>query len=72
LEAKVEHSDGKEVTPRFVGQGHNQLNRAIAEYQQLEYTVLRDNRHALEAINPSAKSSLGSLRIVSKSAVQLG
>lgn len=70
FEAKVEHSDGKEVTPAFVGQAHNQMNRAIAEYQQLGYTVCGTIATHLEAIDPSAKSSLGSLRIVSKSAIQ--
>lgn len=70
FEAKVEHSDGKEVTPAFVGQAHNQMNRAIAEYQQLGYTVCGTIVTHLEAIEPSAKSSLGSLRVVSKSAIQ--
>ncbi len=70
FEAKVEHSDGKEVTPAFVGQAHNQMNRAIAEYQQLGYTVCGTITTHLEAIDPSAKSSLGSLRIVTKTAVQ--
>jgi hypothetical protein len=70
FEAKVEHSDGKEVTPAFVGQAHNQMNRAIAEYQQLGYTVCGTITTHLEAIDPSAKSSLGSLRIVSKVAIQ--
>jgi hypothetical protein len=70
FEAKVEHSDGKEITPAFVGQGHNQMNRAIAEYQQLGYTVCGTIVTHLEAIEPSGQSSLGSLRIVSKAAVQ--
>lgn len=70
FEAKVEHSDGKEVTPAFVGQAHNQMNRAIAEHQQLGYTVCGTIATYLEAIDPSAKSSLGSLRIVSKAAIQ--
>jgi hypothetical protein len=70
FEAKVEHSDGKEVTPAFVGQAHNQMNRAIAEYEQLGYTVCGTIATHLEAIDASAKSSLGSLRIVSKSAIQ--
>jgi hypothetical protein len=68
FEAKVEHSDGKEISPAFVGQAHNQMNRAIAEYQQLGYTVCGTIATHLVAIEASAKSSLGSLRIVSKSA----
>jgi hypothetical protein len=46
------------------------MNRAIAEYQQLGCTVCGTILTHLEAIDPSAKSSLGSLRLVSKSAIQ--
>jgi RAD3-like DEAD/DEAH box helicase len=70
FEVKVEHSDGKEVTPAFVGQAHNQMNRAIAEYEQLGYKVCGTIATHLEPIDSSAKSSLGSLRIVSKSAIE--
>jgi hypothetical protein len=54
FEAKVEQADGKEVTPAFVGQGHNQMNRAIAEYQQLGYTVCGTIVTHLDAIDASA------------------
>ena len=70
FEAKVEHSDGKEITPTFVGQAHNQMNRAVAEFQHLGYTVRGTITTHLEAIDPAAKSSLGSLRIISKAAIQ--
>ena len=46
------------------------MNRAIAEYQQLGYTVCGAILTHLEAIDPPAKSSLASLRLVSKSAIQ--
>jgi hypothetical protein len=70
FEVKVEHSDGKEITPAFVGQAHNQMNRAIAEYQQLGYTICGTIVTHLVTIDSSAKSSLGSVRIVSSSAIQ--
>jgi hypothetical protein len=51
----VEHSDGKEVTPTFVGQAHNQMNRAISEYQHLGYAVCGTILTHLEAIDPSLR-----------------
>jgi hypothetical protein len=40
------------LTPAFVGHAHNRMNRTIAEYQQLGYTVCGTITTHLEAIDP--------------------
>ncbi len=69
FEAKVEHSAGTEITPTHMGQAHNQLNRAITEFEQLGYLTRGTIITHLTAIEAAAKSSAGAIRIVTKSGV---
>lgn len=69
FEVKIEHSIGGEITPTHLGQAHNQLNRAIAEFEQLGYSTRGAIVTHLTAIDPAAKSSAGAIRLVTKSGV---
>jgi hypothetical protein len=69
FEAKIEHEPGGKITPTAVGQGHNQLTRAKAEYEVIGFTVRGTIVTHLTAIDPSAESSLGELRVIRKDAV---
>jgi hypothetical protein len=69
FEAKVEHSAGTEITPTHMGQAHNQLNRAITEFEQLGYSTRGTIVTHLTAIEAAAKSSAGAIRIVTKSGI---
>lgn len=70
FEVKVEHQAGLVVTPSFVGQGNNQLNRARTEYLGKGYVVRGTIVTHLKEIEPSAESSLGKIRVLDKDAVQ--
>lgn len=69
FEAKIEHIPGAEIVPSHLGQAHNQLNRAAAEFGQLGYSVRGTIITHLTAIDAAAKSSAGAIRILSKSGV---
>ena len=69
FEAKIEHEDGNAVTPSHMGQAHNQLNRAIAEFSNLGYTIRGTIVTHLQGIEPSASSSAGPIRILRKEAI---
>ena len=69
FEAKIEHKDGNEITPYHIGQAHNQLNRALSELQALGYSVTGTLVTHLTLIDPSARSSAGTIRVLQKSAV---
>lgn len=70
FEAKIEHRDGSFVTSTHVGQGHNQLNRALAEYGSKGYTIRGTLVTHLTEIDKSAESSLGQLRVIQKPAIR--
>jgi hypothetical protein len=70
FEAKIEQRDGRIVTPTHVGQGHNQMNRAEAEYSHKGYTVRGTIVTHLDEIDYSAAASLGQLRVIRKSAAR--
>ncbi len=69
FETKIEHTAGAEVTPSYVGQAHNQLNRAITEFEHLGYSIRGTIVTHLTAIDAAAKSSAGAIRLVAKSAI---
>jgi hypothetical protein len=69
FEVKVEHTAGAEVTPNHVGQAHNQLNRAMSEFEHLGYSIRGTIVTHLTAIDAAAKSSAGVIRIIPKSGV---
>jgi hypothetical protein len=66
FEAKVEHGDGREVTPTHMGQAHNQYNRALTEFSQSGYTVRGTLATHLIKIDAAAKSAAGPIRIIGK------
>jgi Helicase C-terminal domain len=69
FEVKIEHEDGNAVTPTHMGQAHNQLNRAVAEFSSLGYTIRGTVVTHLQEIEPSASSSAGPIRILRKEAI---
>jgi hypothetical protein len=69
FEVKVEHEDGNEITAYHVGQAHNQRLRAEHEFKALGYSVRGAIITHLTAINATAKSSAGPVRIIEKNAV---
>ena len=70
FEAKIEHSDGNEITPTHMGQAHNQLNRALAEFGSMGYIIRGTVVTHLEEVDSSAQSSAGPIRIIRKTAIQ--
>jgi hypothetical protein len=69
FEAKVEHTAGAEVTPNHMGQAHNQLNRAMSEFEHLGYSIRGTIVTHLTTIDAAAKSSAGAIRVIAKSGV---
>ncbi len=69
FEAKIEHKDSNTITPTSVGQAHIQLTRAIGEYEARGFVVRGTIVTHLDTIEPSAKASLGAVRVIRKAAV---
>ena len=69
FEAKIEHDDKQSISPTDVGQANNQFNRATAEYGPLGYKVCGTMVTHLKAIEKTAESSLGKVRILEKEAI---
>ena len=69
FEVKIEHLSDTEITPTYMGQAHNQLNRGIAEFEHLGYSIRGTIITHLTATDPAAKSSAGAIRVISKSGV---
>lgn len=70
FEAKIEHDPAGTITPSAVGQAHIQLTRAKGEYEERGFVVRGTITTHLQAIDASAESSLGEVRIVRKDAIQ--
>jgi hypothetical protein len=69
FEAKIEHSDGTQITLAHMGQAHNQLNRANNEFGPLGFTVRGTLVTHLTTIDTAARSSAGPVRIIDKAAI---
>lgn len=69
FEVKIEHEPSNEITPTAVGQAHNQLSRAISEYNQFGYKVRGTIVTHLNKIDASAESSLSGIRLIRRDAV---
>ncbi len=69
IEGKIEHVISNTIVPHDVGQAHNQLQRAKAEYEYLGYNVRGVIITHLDTIDASAQSSLGPIRIIQKAAI---
>jgi len=66
FEVKIEHVQSNSITASDVGQTHNQLSRAEAEYGNAGYSVRAMIVTHLSKVLPDAISSLGVVRLVSK------
>ena len=64
FEAKIEHHPANNITPSDVGQAHNHVARATAEYGDFDYIIRGTIVTHLEALSTSAESSAGSLRVI--------
>jgi hypothetical protein len=69
LEAKIEHEESGLITARHVGQAHNQVERARAEFSRLGYQVAGLIVTHLTELARDAESSAGPLRCVSKGSI---
>jgi len=68
LEAKIEDVPSGRITASDIGQTHNQIARAKAEFGTLGYTIRGSIVTHLSELLPDAESSAGEIRIIPKSA----
>ncbi len=69
FEAKIEHASSQQITLSDMGQAHNQLARALEQYQPQGYTIRGMIVTHLTSLAPGVASSAGGIRIVEKGAV---
>jgi hypothetical protein len=69
LEAKIEHEHSGLITAGHIGQAHNQVERARAEFSPLGYQVAGAIITHLQELAGDAESSAGSLRCISKASI---
>ena len=69
IEAKIEDTDSGRIVPSDIGQVHNQMMRAKAEYEHFGYTVRGIIITHLSEILPEADSSAGDIRILNKESI---
>jgi len=69
FEAKVHHTGQTAIAPADVGQAHNQLARAQGEYAPQGYVIRGTIITHLDAIEPAADASAGTIRLIPKAAV---
>jgi hypothetical protein len=69
FEAKVEHTGQAAIAPRDVGQAHNQLARAQAEFGPQGYLIRGTIITHLDAIESAANASAGTIRVIPKTAI---
>jgi hypothetical protein len=66
FEAKIEHGDSQEISPRDIGQAHNQLSRAMTEHEPQGYTVRGTIVTHLPTLAPAAEASAGPIKVLDK------
>jgi len=69
FEAKIEHSPSGKITATEIGQAHNQLARALTEFEPAAYTVRGSIVTHLAELHKNAASSVGPITIIGKDAV---
>ena len=69
FEAKIEHIARTTIVPADMGQAHNQLARAEGEYGAHDYMIRGMIVTHLNAIEPAAEASAGSVRIILRDTV---
>jgi len=68
LEVKIEDAPSGKIAASDIGQAHNQIARAKAEFETLGYTIRGSIVTHLTELLPDAESSAGEIRIIPKSA----
>lgn len=69
FEAKIEHLARNTIVPADVGQAHNQLGRAQAEYGAHGYVIRGAIVTHLNALDPAAEASAGAIRVILRGTV---
>jgi hypothetical protein len=69
FEAKIEHLARNTIVPADVGQAHNQLARAQAEYGAHGYVIRGAIVTHLNALDPAAEASAGAIRVILRDTV---
>jgi len=69
FELKIEDVPSGRITASDIGQVHNQITRAKAEYEDLGYTIRGSIITHLSKLMPDAESSAGAVRIIPKDSV---
>lgn len=69
FEAKIEDIPSQQIVPSHMGQAHNQLARAEAEYGSQSYTVRGTIVTHLESIDADAEASAGSIKVLPKAVI---
>jgi len=69
IEAKIEHEPSSLIIAEHIGQAHNQVERARAEFSPLGYEVAGVIITHLTELASDAESSAGSLRCISKDTI---
>jgi hypothetical protein len=69
FETKIEHGISQEISGHDVGQAHNQLARASAEYEPNGYTVRGTIITHLTTLAQDAQTSVGPIKIFTKPAI---
>jgi hypothetical protein len=68
LEVKIEDAPSGKIAASYIGQAHNQIARAKAEFETLGYTIRGFIVTHVNELMPDAESSAGEIRIIPKSA----
>ena len=68
FEGKIEHTEHAAIVPSDVGQAHNQVARAQAEYAPQGYVVRGTIVTHLNTVDPAADASAGAIRVIPKAA----
>jgi hypothetical protein len=69
FEAKIEDVPSGKITASDIGQAHNQIARAKAEYETLGYIIRGLIVTHLSELMPDAESSAGDIRIIPKASI---
>jgi RAD3-like DEAD/DEAH box helicase len=69
FEAKIEHTARTTIVPADVGQAHNQLARAQAEYGPQGYLIRGTIVTHLNELDPAADASAGTIRVIAQGAI---
>ncbi len=69
FEAKIEQTTRTTIVPADMGQAHNQLARAQAEYSAYDYLIRGTIVTHLDALDPAAEASAGAIRVIPRNTI---